>query len=216
MNELHLKRLMEQKLQEVEAEVERLRSNAEESQRVTEQLQAELKRYTSLYQEELSCRKALSAKLESANERLADMSAQLGSERQRSSQLMSGRLLDNTALATLLPIATTGLRQPQGLLHQPQGLYHQPHGRSPGLSQSLLSHPADSQNSGTFKHAYHTKMQQEMDRIISRELCQAHAELDGASQRFSPLGAAGDPWERDPVARATSQYVDVLVDRHRI
>ncbi|CAN0097454.1 unnamed protein product [Lampetra fluviatilis] len=223
MNELHLKRMMEQKLQEVEAEVERLRSNAEESQRVTEQLQAELKRYTSLYQEELSCRKALSAKLESANERLADMSAQLGSERQRSSQLMSGRLLDNTALATLLPIATTGLRQPQGflhqpqgLLHQPQGLYHQPHGRSPGLSQSLLSHPADSQNSGTFKHAYHTKMQQEMDKIISRELCQAHAELDGASQRFSPLGAAGDPWERDPVARATSQYVDVLVDRHRI
>nr|XP_032827399.1 ankyrin repeat domain-containing protein 36A-like isoform X2 [Petromyzon marinus] len=216
MNELHLKRLMEQKLQELEAEVERLRSNAEESQRATEHLQAELRRYTSLYQEELSCRKALSAKLESANERLADMSAHLGSERQRSSQLMSGRLLDNTALAALLPIATTGLRQPQGLLHQPQGLYHQPQGRPPGLSQSLLSYPADSQNSGTFKHAYHTKMQQEMDKIFSRELCQAHAELDGASQRFSPLGAAGDAWERDPVARATSQYVDVLVDRHRI
>ncbi|XP_032827394.2 uncharacterized protein LOC116952292 isoform X1 [Petromyzon marinus] len=216
MNELHLKRLMEQKLQELEAEVERLRSNAEDSQRATEHLQAELRRYTSLYQEELSCRKALSAKLESANERLADMSAHLGSERQRSSQLMSGRLLDNTALAALLPIATTGLRQPQGLLHQPQGLYHQPQGRPPGLSQSLLSYPADSQNSGTFKHAYHTKMQQEMDKIFSRELCQAHAELDGASQRFSPLGAAGDAWERDPVARATSQYVDVLVDRHRI
>uniref|UniRef100_S4RJT0 CCDC144C-like coiled-coil domain-containing protein n=1 Tax=Petromyzon marinus TaxID=7757 RepID=S4RJT0_PETMA len=64
MNELHLKRLMEQKLQELEAEVERLRSNAEESQRATEHLQAELRRYTSLYQEELSCRKALSAKLE--------------------------------------------------------------------------------------------------------------------------------------------------------
>ncbi|KYO48502.1 ankyrin repeat domain-containing protein 26 isoform A [Alligator mississippiensis] len=65
------------------------------------------------------------------------------------------------------------------------------------------------------------KMQQELEKNISKELDQANAELEAGSVRVSPVGSTDGSSknlnvDQDPVSRATQQYLDVLKKNYMI
>ncbi|EMP42058.1 Ankyrin repeat domain-containing protein 26 [Chelonia mydas] len=65
------------------------------------------------------------------------------------------------------------------------------------------------------------KMQQELEKSITKELDQATAELETGSVRVSPVGSTDGSSknlnvDQDPVSRATQQYLDVLKKNYMI
>ncbi|XP_038126807.1 uncharacterized protein LOC119773752 [Cyprinodon tularosa] len=80
-NEANLRTQLEQRIQELEAELGRARSGQLES---LNQRESELERHRQLYNEEMRQRKSLAAKLDRANSRLSEANSKLLSERSRS------------------------------------------------------------------------------------------------------------------------------------
>ncbi|CDQ75963.1 unnamed protein product [Oncorhynchus mykiss] len=173
----------------------------------------ELDRYRELYTEELRLRKALAVKLERSNERLAEANTKLMSERHRSKSLIASSIV-NGSLGGPLDMGSLG---PVGAYGATLG----PLNRS--LGGPLLSPLGDGGQSSRVE-AYLAKMQNELERNISKELDHATAELE-CSARMSPVGSAsGSPtslgWGlsvvEDPVSRATQQYLEVLKKNYMI
>ncbi|XP_036616529.1 ankyrin repeat domain-containing protein 26-like [Trichosurus vulpecula] len=78
-----IRNLMEQQIRDLEFELYRMKKSHQDS------AEAELERYRQLYSEELKVRKSLSDKLDSTNERLAEVSHQLLNEREKNNILIN-------------------------------------------------------------------------------------------------------------------------------
>ncbi|XP_043981319.1 ankyrin repeat domain-containing protein 26 isoform X2 [Gambusia affinis] len=203
-NEANLRSQLEQKIRELEGELNRARNIQQETFSQKETTRSELERYRHLYNEEMRLRMSLAAKLERANSRLSEANSKLLSERSRSlmmGNITSGSLmapsLDMNALATPANPGTS-----VGALN-----------RNMSVGYPLPSTESDGQNQRV--EDYLAKMQRELDKNISKELRQATAELDAAPARLSPVGSASRV-ELDPLSWATQQYLEVLKKNRRI
>ncbi|KAK6318643.1 hypothetical protein J4Q44_G00119340 [Coregonus suidteri] len=212
-NEASLRSTLEQRIRELEGELGRAHSTQHDSMSLRDSTRTELERYRELYTEELRLRKALAAKLERSNERLAEANTKLMSERHRSKSLIASSIV-NGSLGAPLDMGSLGSVGAYGATLGPLN-------RS--LGGSLLSPLGDGGQSSRVE-AYLAKMQNELERNISKELDHATAELEG-SARMSPVGSAsGSPTSlgrglsvvEDPVSRATQQYLEVLKKNYMI
>nr|XP_023840463.1 ankyrin repeat domain-containing protein 26-like isoform X1 [Salvelinus alpinus] len=212
-NEASLRSTLEQRIRELEGELGRAHSTQHDSMSLRDSTRTELDRYRELYTEELRLRKALAAKLERSNERLAEANTKLMSERHRSKSLIASSIV-NGSLGGPLDMSSLGSVGAYGATLGPLN-------RS--LGGPLLSPLGDGGQSSRVE-AYLAKMQNELERNISKELDHATAELEG-SARMSPVGSAsGSPtslgWGlsvvEDPVSRATQQYLEVLKKNYMI
>uniref|UniRef100_A0A5F8HGR5 Uncharacterized protein n=1 Tax=Monodelphis domestica TaxID=13616 RepID=A0A5F8HGR5_MONDO len=82
-NNASIRNQMEHRIRDLESELSKLKNSQQDSTK------AELEIYRQLYSEELKTRKSLSNKLERTNERLAEVSAELLNEKQRSKTLIT-------------------------------------------------------------------------------------------------------------------------------
>nr|XP_029524701.1 microtubule-associated protein futsch-like isoform X6 [Oncorhynchus nerka] len=216
-NEASLRSTLEQRIRELEGELGRAHSTQHDSMSLRDSTRTELDRYRELYTEELHLRKALAVKLERllsrSNERLAEANTKLMSERHRSKSLIASSIV-NGSLGGPLDMGSLGSVGAYGATLGPLN-------RS--LGGPLLSPLGDGGQSSRVE-AYLAKMQNELERNISKELDHATAELE-CSARMSPVGSAsGSPtslgWGlsvvEDPVSRATQQYLEVLKKNYMI
>ncbi|KAG7455850.1 hypothetical protein MATL_G00245450 [Megalops atlanticus] len=211
-NEASLRGQLEQRIRDLEGELSRVRSSQQDSLSQRDSTHTELERYRQLYAEELRLRKSLATKLERSNERLAEANTRLLSERQRSKSLIAGSLVNGGLSGPSLDMGQLGSVGAYGASLGPLS-------RSLGLGGSFLSPVAESQSGKV--EAYLAKMQNELEKNISRELDDAAAELEGGSARLPPVGSAAGSQkslnlDQDPVTRATQQYLEVLKKNYMI
>ncbi|OCT89033.1 hypothetical protein XELAEV_18017653mg [Xenopus laevis] len=205
-NDASVRNQVEHRIQELESELHKIKNVQQESMLQKESTQTELERFKELYNEELKNRNSLAVKLERANERLADANAKLLTERQRTKSLIASSIM-NGSLATspVADVSHFGNLSNSGFR----------------LGGSFLSSTANGLNTNRVE-SYLTKMQQELEKNITKELDQANAELEtGSSARVSPVGSIAGSLrnlnvDQDPVSRATQQYLEVLKKNNMI
>ncbi|XP_052030649.1 ankyrin repeat domain-containing protein 30A isoform X1 [Apodemus sylvaticus] len=159
----------------------------------------ELEKYKQLYQEEFRVRKSLSSKLNKTSEKLEEASTKLLLEEQQNRALLH-------ALSARPAVECPCI----GGLH-----------KSTVFSRALL--PRENTvvpTSGlppTSKRLeiYLTKMHQELEKSINRELKEATAELESEFCRVSPLGSATKPTQ-DLLSEASQEYIDILKKKYMI
>ncbi|XP_051740477.1 ankyrin repeat domain-containing protein 26 isoform X4 [Ctenopharyngodon idella] len=211
-NEASQRSQLEQRIKDLEGELGRLRSVQQDSLVQRDSSRSELERYRQLYGEELRLRKSLASKLERSNERLAEANTKLLSERQRSKSLLTSSIVNGSLGGPALDVASLGSVGAYGASLGPLN-------RSLGLGTPLLGTVGESQSNRV--EAYLAKMQTELERNISKEL--DYGELEGGSARMSPVGSASGSQnlnvtleQKDPVSRATQQYLEVLKKNYMI
>ncbi|XP_030628026.1 ankyrin repeat domain-containing protein 26 [Chanos chanos] len=211
-NEASQRAQLEQRIKDLESELARLRNTQQESIGRRESVRTELERYRQLYADELCLRKSLAAKLDRANERLAEANTKLLTERQRSKSLITSSIVNSSLAAPQLDMGSLGSVGMYGATLGPLN-------SSLGLGSPVLGSAGESHNKRV--ETYLAKMQTELEKNISKELDYATAELEGSSVRMSPVGSASGSQrslnvELDPVSRATQQYLEVLKKNHMI
>ncbi|XP_063783288.1 ankyrin repeat domain-containing protein 26 isoform X2 [Pseudophryne corroboree] len=209
-NDASIRNQLEHRIEDLESELNRLKSTQQENISHKDATQLELNRVKDLYAEEQRNRKSLTSKLERANERVAESNAKLLNERQRSKSLiassfLSGSLVDSPVLDTS-PLANLG----NNLTFS----------RSFGLGGSFFNSVSNDLAANRVE-SYIAKMQQELEKNITKELDQANAELDVGCTRVSPVGSIAGSLrnlhnDQDPVSRAKQQYLEVLKKNYKI
>ncbi|XP_043405970.1 ankyrin repeat domain-containing protein 26 isoform X10 [Chelonia mydas] len=210
-NNTSLRNQLEHRIRDLESELARIKNTQEDSVFQKQSTQTELERYKELYLEELKIRKSLASKLDRANERIAEANAKLLHERHRSKSLIANSIV-NGGLSASPVLDTTQL----GNLGNNLTL-----NRSLGLGGSFINPTGNALSSKNRVEAYLAKMQQELEKSITKELDQATAELETGSVRVSPVGSTDGSSknlnvDQDPVSRATQQYLDVLKKNYMI
>ncbi|XP_048463863.1 ankyrin repeat domain-containing protein 26-like [Rhincodon typus] len=206
-NESTIRSQLEQRIKDLELELSKLRTSQQDSINLKDSAQLELERYKELYSEELKLRKSLAAKLDRSNERLAETNTKLLNERQRSKSLIATSIMNGSVNAT--PTLEMGqLQSTMGNVGN-LGTFNR------NLGNSFLNPVEDGISSTNKVESYLAKMQEALQKNISKELVQATADLDRGSTRVSPLGSAAGSLksinqDQDPVTRATEQYLEVL------
>uniref|UniRef100_A0A1A8Q4R9 Ankyrin repeat domain 30B n=3 Tax=Nothobranchius rachovii TaxID=451742 RepID=A0A1A8Q4R9_9TELE len=203
-NEASLRSQLEQKIRELEGELGRARTTHQDSLNQRDSTRTELERYRQLYTDEVHLRKSQAAKLERAKSRLAEANSKLLSERSRS--LITSSIANGSLMGPPLDLSSLGSAANYGATIGSLN-------RNFGLGLSLFGPVTEGQSSRV--EDYLTKMRNELDRSISRELSTATAELDAASVRMS-LGGSASRVEMDPLSRATQEYLEVLKKNNRI
>ncbi|XP_067235691.1 ankyrin repeat domain-containing protein 26 isoform X10 [Chanodichthys erythropterus] len=213
-NEASQRSQLELRIKDLEGELGRLRSVQQDSLVQRDSSRSELDRYKQLYGEELRLRKSLASKLERSNERLAEANTKLLSERQRSKSLLTSSIVNGSLGGPALDVASLGSVGAYGASLGPLN-------RSLGLGTPLLGTVGESQSNRV--EAYLAKMQTELEKNISKELDYVTGELEGGSARMSPVGSASGSQnlnvtleQKDPVSRATQQYLEVLKKNYMI
>ncbi|XP_067906623.1 ankyrin repeat domain-containing protein 26 isoform X2 [Heterodontus francisci] len=206
-NENTIRSQLEQTIKDLESELSKLRTSQQDSMNLKESAQLELERYKELYAEELKLRKSLAAKLDRSNERLAETNTKLLNERQRSKSLIANSIM-NGSLTTTPALDMVQLQSAMGNVSN-LGTFNR------NLGGSFLNPLEDGMSSTNRVESYLAKMQETLQKNISKELVQATADLDRGSARVSPLGSAAGSLrsvnqDQDPVTRATEQYLEVL------
>ncbi|XP_072003072.1 ankyrin repeat domain-containing protein 26 isoform X2 [Engystomops pustulosus] len=201
---------MEHRIQDLESELHRLKNTQLENTSERDSTKQELNRFKELFAEEQKARKSLTSKLERANERLTEANSKLLNERQRNKSLIASTFL-NGSMAASPVVDTSPLARLSSSL---------PFNRSLGLSGGLLNTVGNSLAANQVD-SYFTKMQQELEKNIAKELDQANAELEAGSPRISPVGSIAGSLrnlnaDQDPVSRATQQYLEVLKKNYMI
>ncbi|XP_014380494.1 ankyrin repeat domain-containing protein 26 isoform X6 [Alligator sinensis] len=210
-NNASLRNQLEHRMRDLESELARIKNTQQDSILQKESTQTELERYKDLYMEELKIRKSLASKLERANDRLAEANAKLLHERHKSKSLIANSIVNGSLTAS--PVLDTAQL---GNLGNNLAL-----NRSLGLGGSFINPAGNALSSKNRVEAYLAKMQQELEKNISKELDQANAELEAGSVRVSPVGSTDGSSknlnvDQDPVSRATQQYLDVLKKNYMI
>ncbi|XP_043351549.1 ankyrin repeat domain-containing protein 26-like isoform X31 [Dermochelys coriacea] len=210
-NNTSLRNQLEHRIRDLESELAKIKNTQEDSVFQKQSTQTELERYKELYLEELKIRKSLASKLDRANERIADANAKLLHERHRSKSLIANSIV-NGSLSASPVLDTTQF----GNLGNNLTL-----NRSLGLGGSFINPTGNALSSKNRVEAYLAKMQQELEKSITKELDQATAELETGSVRVSPVGSTDGSSknlnvDQDPVSRATQQYLDVLKKNYMI
>ncbi|XP_056429810.1 ankyrin repeat domain-containing protein 26 isoform X2 [Hyla sarda] len=201
---------MEHRIQDLESELHRLKNAQLENMSDKDSHKQELNRLKELYTEEEKSKKSLQSKLERANERLAEANNKLLNERQRNKSLIASTFLSGSMGAS--PVVDTS--------HLARLSSSLPFNRSLGLSGGLLNTVGNSLAANQVE-SYFTKMQQELEKNIAKELDQANAELEAGCTRISPVGSIAGSLrnlssDQDPVSRATQQYLEVLKKNYMI
>ncbi|KAM5172267.1 ankyrin repeat domain-containing protein 26 [Mantella aurantiaca] len=209
-NDSTAKNQLEHRIQDLESELSKVKNKQEENMSQKDLTQTELNRIKDLYAEEQKTRKSLASKLERAHERLADANTKLLNERQRSKSLFASSFLNGSLNGS--PVLDTS---PLGGLGNTPAL-----SRSLGLGGSFLS-PGGSAFTANEMGAYFVKMQQELEKNITKELDQANAELDSGCSRVSPVGSTSGSMrnlsnDQDLVSQARQQYLEVLKKNYKI
>ncbi|KAG9490161.1 hypothetical protein GDO78_005837 [Eleutherodactylus coqui] len=209
-NDASVKSQMEHRIQDLESELHRLKNAQLENVSDKDASKQELNRYKELHAEEQKARRSLTSKLERANERLAEANSKLLNERQRNKSLIASTFL-NGSMGVSPVVDTSHLARLSSSL---------PFNRSLGLSGSLLS-TVGSGLAANQVESYFTKMQQELEKNIAKELDQANAELESGCTRISPVGSIAGSLrnlntDQDSVSRATQQYLEVLKKNYMI
>ncbi|KAM7180276.1 ankyrin repeat domain-containing protein 26 isoform 4-T4 [Macrochelys suwanniensis] len=210
-NNASLRNQLEHRIRDLESELARIKNTQEDRVFQKQSTQTELERYKELYLEELKIRKSLASKLDRANERIAEANAKLLQERHRSKSLIANSIV-NGSLSASPVLDTTQF----GNLGNNLTL-----NRSLGLGGSFINPTGNALSSKNRVEAYLAKMQQELEKSITKELDQATAELETGSVRVSPVGSTDGSSkylnvDQDPVSRATQQYLDVLKKNYMI
>ncbi|KAG8439815.1 hypothetical protein GDO86_005833 [Hymenochirus boettgeri] len=209
-NDASVRNQMEHRIQELESELGRIKHLQQESIRQKESTQTELDRFKDLYTEEIKIRNSLAAKLERANERLAEANTKLLDERQRTKSLITSSVI-NGSLATSPVFDASPLGNINNLTLN----------KSFGPGGSILTSTGSGLTTNRLE-PYLIKMQQDLEKNISKELDQANAELEiGSYTRVSPVGSTAGSLrnlniDQDQVSRATQQYLEVLKKNYKI
>ncbi|KAM4037786.1 ankyrin repeat domain-containing protein 26 isoform 8-T8 [Anomaloglossus baeobatrachus] len=209
-NDASVRGQMEHRIQDLESELHRLKHAQLEHTSERDSTKQELNRFKDLYAEEQKTKKSLTSKLDRANERLAEANNKLLNERQRSKSLIASTLLNGSMGAS--PVVDTG--------HLARLSSSLPFNRSLGLTGGLFNIVGNGLPANQME-SYYTKMQQELEKNIAKELEQGNTELEGGCTRISPVGSIAGSLrnltaEQDPVSRATQQYLEVLKKNYMI
>ncbi|XP_075065069.1 ankyrin repeat domain-containing protein 26 isoform X2 [Mixophyes fleayi] len=209
-NDASIRNQLEHRIEDLESELNRIKKMQQENINHKDSTQSELNRFKDLYTEEQKNRKSLTSKLERANERLAEANAKLLNERQRSKSIIASSFLNGSL--TTSPVLDTS---PLANLGTSQTL-----SRNLELGGSFLNTVRNDMAANRVE-SYIAKMQQELEKNITKELEQANAELDVGCTRISPVGSIAGSMrnlntDQDPVSRAKQQYLEVLKKNHNI
>ncbi|XP_040267455.1 ankyrin repeat domain-containing protein 26 isoform X5 [Bufo bufo] len=209
-NDASVRIQMEHRIQDLESELHRIKNTQLENTSERDSNKQDMNRLKELYSEEQKARKSLTSKLERANERLAEANSKLLNERQRSKSLIASTFLNGSMGAS--PVVDTS--------HLARLSSNLPFSRSLGLPGGLLNTVGNGLAVNQVE-SYFTKMQQELEKNIAKELDQANAELETGCTRISPVGSIAGSLrnlnaDQDPVSRATQQYLEVLKKNYMI
>uniref|UniRef100_A0A5F9CDL8 Ankyrin repeat domain containing 26 n=1 Tax=Oryctolagus cuniculus TaxID=9986 RepID=A0A5F9CDL8_RABIT len=185
-NSASIRSQMELRIKDLESELSKLRTAQEDSNKT------ELEKYKQFYLEELQVRKSLSTELNKTKERLAEIRTELLLEKQQRTLLstLTGRpVLEAPCVGNL----NTSLVLSGSLIPKENFLIP-------------TSRPQPSTNS---MDDYLTKMRQELDKSITRELEKAAAEFE--SQSAAPVApTARSNQTQDLLLKASQEYVQIL------
>ncbi|XP_060016436.1 ankyrin repeat domain-containing protein 26 [Lagenorhynchus albirostris] len=194
-NNASVRSQMELRIKDLESELSKMKAFQEDSNKT------ELEKYKQLYLEELKVRKSLANKLNKTNERLAEISTKLLVEKQQNRSLLSTL----TTRPVLEPPCVGSLNNSLVLNRN----------LTPG--ENLEISTSSSRPSNKSMEIYLTKMQQEMEKNITRELEKAAAECESGSYRASPLGATDESnLNQDLVLKTSQEYVQILKKNYMI
>ncbi|XP_010858352.1 PREDICTED: ankyrin repeat domain-containing protein 26 [Bison bison bison] len=194
-NNASIRSQMELRIKDLESELSKVKTLQEDSHK------AELEKYKQLYLVELEVRKSLEGKLDKTHERLAVISTKLEVEKEQNRSLLSSLstrpVLEPPCVGNFNnPLVLNGNLTPRANV---------------GFSTSI---PRPSNNS---METYLTKMRQELDRSITRELREATAEFESESYGLSPLGATdGSNLSEDLLLKTSQEYVQILKKKYMI
>lgn len=179
---------MELRIKDLESELSKLRTAQEDSNKT------ELEKYKQFYLEELQVRKSLSTELNKTKERLAEIRTELLLEKQQRTLLstLTGRpVLEAPCVGNL----NTSLVLSGSLIPKENFLIP-------------TSRPQPSTNS---MDDYLTKMRQELDKSITRELEKAAAEFESQPCQAAPVApTARSNQTQDLLLKASQEYVQIL------
>ncbi|XP_035312944.1 ankyrin repeat domain-containing protein 30A isoform X2 [Cricetulus griseus] len=183
---------MELRIKDLESQLSRMKTQ-EDFDKI------ELEKYKQLYQEEFQVRKLLSSKLSKTNERLEEASTKLHLEEQQNRSLLS-------SLSTRPVVECPCV----GSLHNSLVF-----NRALIPRENIVIPTSSLQPSNKRMEIYLTKMHQELEKSINRELKEAAAELESEFCRVSPLGSATKP-SQDLLSEASQEYIDILKKKYTI
>uniref|UniRef100_A0A2K5QGC2 Ankyrin repeat domain containing 26 n=1 Tax=Cebus imitator TaxID=2715852 RepID=A0A2K5QGC2_CEBIM len=189
-----MKSQMELRIKDLESELSKMKTSQEDFNKT------ELEKYKQLYLEELKVRKSLSNKLNKTNERLAEVNTKLLVEKQQTRSLF-------TTLTTRPVLESPCVGNLNNSLDVNRKLIPR---------ENLVISTSNPRTSNNSMEKYLTKMQQELEKNITRELEEAAAELESGSAA-SPLGSTADSiLNQDLVWKASREYVQVLKKNYMI
>uniref|UniRef100_A0A8D0UVT2 YME1 like 1 ATPase n=1 Tax=Sus scrofa TaxID=9823 RepID=A0A8D0UVT2_PIG len=174
---------MELRIKDLESELSKMKSFQEYSDKT------ELEKYKQLYLEEVKLGKSLANKLNKTNERLAEISAKLLVEKEQNRSLLH-------------TLTTRPVLEPPCARNLNNGLMFN---RNLTPRENLVISTSSPRPSNDSIETYLTKMQQELQKNISRELAEAAAEFESGICRTSPLGSTDDL-----VLKTSQEYVQIL------
>ncbi|XP_073935579.1 ankyrin repeat domain-containing protein 30A isoform X2 [Castor canadensis] len=183
---------MELRIKDMESKLSKMKSQEDFNK-------IELEKYKQLYQEEFRSRKSLSNKLNKTNERLEEANNKLLLEEQQNRSLLS-------TFSTKSVLECPCVRN----LHSSLGL-----NRSFIPRENLVLPPSSPQPSNKSLENYLTKMQQELEKSISRELKEAAVELESGFFRASPPGSTNKS-SKNLFSEASQGYVEILKKKYVI
>ncbi|XP_011911462.1 PREDICTED: ankyrin repeat domain-containing protein 26 [Cercocebus atys] len=189
-----MKSQMELRIKDLESELSKIKTSQEDFNKT------ELEKYKQLYLDELKVRKSLSNKLNKTNERLAEVSTKLLVEKQQSRSLFT-------------TLTTRPVMEPPCVGNLNNSLDHN---RKLIPRENLVISSSNPRTSNNSVENYLSKMQQELEKNITRELEEATAELESGSIA-SPLGSTDESnLNQDLVWKASREYVQVLKKNYMI
>ncbi|XP_003786783.1 ankyrin repeat domain-containing protein 26 [Otolemur garnettii] len=180
---------MELRIRDLESELFKMKTSQEDFNK------AELEKYKQLYLEELKVRKSLATKLSKTNEKLAEVSTKLLVEKQQTRSLLTTLATRPVLESPCVGNVNNGLALNRK--HTPR--------------ENLLIPTLNPRASNNSMESYLTKMQQELEKNITRELEEAAAELETESCIASPVGSTDESnLNHDLVWKASREYVQIL------
>nr|XP_020139729.1 ankyrin repeat domain-containing protein 26-like [Microcebus murinus] len=162
---------MELRIKDLESELSKMKTSQEDFNKM------ELEKYKQLYLEELKFRKSLATKLSKTNEKLAEVSTKLLVEKQQTRSLF-------TTLATRPVLESPCVGNLSNSLVLNRKLIPK---------ENLVIPTSSPRTSNNSMENYLTKMQQELEKNITRELEEAAAELETESYIASPIDLLTNP-----------------------
>ncbi|XP_072777670.1 ankyrin repeat domain-containing protein 26-like isoform X2 [Taeniopygia guttata] len=193
---------LKDRIRDLECELERIKDTEQETTFQKQCTQAEVQKYKELYLKEVNISKCQAKELERANERLEEANAKLLRERHKSKSLITSSIVSGGLAATPVLYSTA-----LGHLGNNLGL-----SRSLSLEGSFLNQCEKILSSRKRFATFVTKVQQELDEKITKELKEATAELEtGCTGSSKNLHV-----DQDPLCRAIEEYRDVLTKDYMI